>query len=162
MKPNYNAPTAKRIQRKQKSRVQVYRLAFYSVELHGEVYMASYFSTLHFDIFLTTSQLVVPTLICKPKTRCTITTVPKLICIPERTKRDDVTATVYQSLDYIYFDKHRQGSYHANKQTKSTQFILHRTREYGHDTLGRGLLEFLSYLPCKWKAKYSSKDLVWV
>lgn len=127
--PNYNAPTAKRIQRKQKSRVQVYRLAFYLVELHGEVYMASYFSTLHFDIFPTTSQLVVPTLICKPKTRCTVTTVPKLICIPERTKRDDRYGDCVSKLElYIHTSTNidKAAITQINKRNRHNSFCIAR------------------------------------
>lgn len=125
--------TAKRIQRKQKSRVQVYRLAFYSVELHGGVYMATYFSMLHFGIFPTTSQLVVPTLICKSKTRCTITIVPKLICMPERTDIPGMTLRrlcIKAWIIYTWTNIDKAASYHANKQTKSTQFILHRARTW--------------------------------
>lgn len=148
---NYNAdaPT-KRIQRKQKSRVQVYRLAFYSVELHGGVYMATYFSTLHFGIFPTTSQLVVPTLICKPKTRCTITIVPKLICMPGRIYPEWRYGDCVSKLGLCILGQtstRQPAITRINKRNRHNSFCI--AREHGHDTLGRGMLEFLSCLPCK-------------
>lgn len=121
--PDYNASTpTKCIQRKQeKSRMLVYWLAFYWAELHARdgVYIPD-FSALHFSIFPTTFRTVAPTLICKSKTRCTITTVLELICIPRWNEK--MLQRLYRNLSYIYFNKYRQGSRHANKQNWDNLF----------------------------------------
>lgn len=128
---NYNAdaPT-KRIQRKQKSRVQVYRLAFYSVELHGGVYMATYFSTLHFGInnisvSCANSHLQIQNAVHhnhRAKADLHART-----NIPGMTLR---RLCIKAWIMYTWTNIDKAASYHANKQTKSTQFILHRARTW--------------------------------
>lgn len=87
------------IQRKQKkSRVLVYWLAFYWAEFTRAMEFISHFSALHFGIFPTTFRTVAPTLICKSKTRCTITTVLELICISQRNEK--MLHRLYRNLSY--------------------------------------------------------------
>lgn len=101
--PDYNVGVStKCIQRKQeKFRMQVYWLAFYSVELHARsrVYMTPDFSALPFEYLSNNvSETVAPTLICKFKTWCTITTVLGLICILQRNEK--TSQPLYRNLSY--------------------------------------------------------------